>query len=367
MFISQPVNNQLSFRQNTLLLLLSFLPFRLKSKIAHIEGIYYVFNRTTRILCSDILSIKDNIYHFHRQNLIKCIEYCSKVDVIHLHSEDVNYIRIVYKLYNEFNIPFVITMHSGNFNLNKYDSQDIKTFHLASKVVTVSSSNARKLHTNLNIEIQIIHNLVDNDIFYLKSSHEKPTKKFTFIMLASTLAPTKGTLTLLNAIALTKDLDYSIIIGGSTTYQKELIEISKKMGIYDKIIWKKGMQKTEMAKLLNSSHCFILPSQAETFGVVLIEALATGLPVISTKCGGPEDIVTENNGILINVDDDIQLSKSMRFMIDNASRIYNANEIVKETLNKFHPEIICRKYHTLYNEVMIKSECMMNRKKNNEA
>ena len=52
-----------------------------------------------------------------------------------------------------------------------------------------------------------------------------------------------------------------------------------------------------------SSRVLVVPSKEETFSVVLIEALATGLPVISTRCGGPEFILQEGGGQLVPMDD----------------------------------------------------------------
>ena len=55
----------------------------------------------------------------------------------------------------------------------------------------------------------------------------------------------------------------------------------------------------EIVKVYEECDCFVLPSAGETFGVVYVEAMAAGLPVIATRCGGPEDFVNEDNGILI--------------------------------------------------------------------
>jgi glycosyltransferase involved in cell wall biosynthesis len=59
------------------------------------------------------------------------------------------------------------------------------------------------------------------------------------------------------------------------------------------------------------ANAFVLPSAFETFGVVLVEALATGIPVISTHCGGPEEIVEPGLGTLVDRDDDEGLAAAM--------------------------------------------------------
>jgi glycosyltransferase involved in cell wall biosynthesis len=105
--------------------------------------------------------------------------------------------------------------------------------------------------------------------------------------------------------------------------------------------------KKEMMKC----NVFVLSSLTETFGVVLIEALSCGKPVISTKSGGPDDIITRDNGILITVNDDQDLSKAMREIYDNY-HLYNSNKIRQDCLNKYGSNAITDQLINLYNEVL---------------
>jgi len=68
-----------------------------------------------------------------------------------------------------------------------------------------------------------------------------------------------------------------------------------------------------------AADAFVLPSRAENFGVVLIEALTTGLPLISTRCGGPEDIVTPDVGLLLEPEDEPALGDALVTMRATAS------------------------------------------------
>lgn len=68
------------------------------------------------------------------------------------------------------------------------------------------------------------------------------------------------------------------------------------------------------------AHSLVLCSDVETFGIVLIEAIACGLPVIATKCGGPEDVITDEIGLLVERNDPGALGTAMRQMHDTAVR-----------------------------------------------
>ena len=99
---------------------------------------------------------------------------------------------------------------------------------------------------------------------------------------------------------------------------------------------------------------FVLASRRETFGVVYIEAMAAGLPVIATRCGGPEDFVTEENGILIPVDDAAALTDAMEHMMLHR-REYDSASISADIRRKFAPETIAARLTDIYKTVLEKN------------
>ena len=105
--------------------------------------------------------------------------------------------------------------------------------------------------------------------------------------------------------------------------------------------------RDKLKEIYPQGDAFVLASKSETFGVVFIEAMATGLPVIATDCGGPSDIVNEKNGYLIPVDDKQALVEALIKMHDNACG-FNSLEISKMCAEKFSPEKIANSLVSLY-------------------
>ena len=85
---------------------------------------------------------------------------------------------------------------------------------------------------------------------------------------------------------------------------------------------------------MNGCNCFVCSSRVETLSCVLNEAAACGKPVISTRCGGPLDIVTEETGLLTPVDDPEAMAQAMHTMRDTI-RQYDPVRIRSLTLERF--------------------------------
>ena len=95
----------------------------------------------------------------------------------------------------------------------------------------------------------------------------------------------------------------------------------------------------------------VLPSKYETFGVVLIESLALGRPVIATRCGGPESIVRQQDGLLIEPNDINALSLAMKSMVKNYEN-YNSLEIRQACIERFGSRSIAKKIINNYSEII---------------
>ena len=94
----------------------------------------------------------------------------------------------------------------------------------------------------------------------------------------------------------------------------------------------------------------VLPSLYETFGVTLIEAMASGLPVIATRCGGPEELVNKDTGILVEPDNCNALISAINYMIDNLQD-YSPELISRYARERFSYKSVGRQFDKVYHTV----------------
>ncbi len=136
--------------------------------------------------------------------------------------------------------------------------------------------------------------------------------------------------------------------GPKKHYLKNLII---ELGIEKCVEFTGKLSREEMLPKLSYSNVFVLPSNSETFGVVYIEAMALGLPVIATKCGGPEDFVDSSNGLLIERNSEERLVDAMEYMYKHYNE-YKRESISGSVINRYSPSKIARQIELLYMECL---------------
>lgn len=258
-------------------------------------------------------------------------------DIIHAHN--FLYAGIIAKfIKDEYGVNYIVTEHSSSFVRNKLSSGKIKSIENvaknALKVTAVSSSfnNILKEYTKTNIDL--LPNIVD-DSFFQKKFQNKISKNFIFLHIAS-LDKNKNQELLIKSFEKIAKLNHNVYlnIAGSGYMKKYLESLVKKLDIQKQVNFLGRISQEKVRDEMMKSNCFVLSSNFETFGVVLIEALACGLPLIATECGGPKDIVNKQNGILIKTNNQLELKKAMLYMYENSYK-YDREKLRNGAKEKF--------------------------------
>lgn len=329
-------------------------------KSKYVKNDVYVYRDDSYNLFYDTLpiDIKSRLFKKKLLNLYKKIELeRGKPDIIHIHSSVLAGHGGVY-LAKKYSIPVLVTEHSSAFLQDNFNSDQRKLVKSAldESDCIVSVSNGLKDHilkyTN-NEELRVIPNIVNIKKFNI-SPQKSSSNKFTFLTVCY-LNNNKGLDILLKAFSrLSKQSeDINLVICGDGREKQNLINLSKELGIEEKVNFVGAVSRDEVNLQMNRANCFVLPSRFETFGVVLIEALACGLPIISTKTSGPSDIVTKDNGLLVNIDDVEQLSEAMNNIYENIEE-YNSIKIRQSCIELYSESSITEKIIDLYKEIIKK-------------
>lgn len=269
-------------------------------------------------------------------------------DLIHAHFAA----EYAYIINQKYGIPYVITEHSSSINrddLKKdYVSKIQKYYQHADKVLSVSSALAERVQYYTGVDCLVVPNIIDTGLFL--GTKKKKHDGFRMVT-TSNLIPLKRTWNILQALSEMQDYNIQLDIIGDGPMKKELCTYAYEKGMDDKVCFHGLLKRDKIAKLYELEDCFILPSSSETFGVAYVEAMAAGLPVIATRCGGPEDFVNDSNGLLIDVDDLAQLKQAILFMY-NHYMDYDASRIKEDVTMKFSPEVVANRIKSIYKEIL---------------
>lgn len=289
----------------------------------------------------------------------KVVSELGRPDIIHAHFYDMGIVAGV--ISKENNIPLVITEHFSGLNNDeiseKLRNAAVKSYSNADELIAVSREFAGKLHNNTGFDFRIVSNIVDMDAFsdICPAERDPGDRAFSFISVGN-LRPIKGHRDLLEAFSTASResaVEMELTIVGQGPERESLERQAGDLGISDKVFFKGQLDRREIAELYRSCDAFVLLSRAETFGVAYIEAMAAGLPVIATACGGPNEFVDDSNGIMVPVGDKEAYVKALLDMAENAGK-YDSEKIRKDIINRFSPEIIAEELNQIYEDAILR-------------
>lgn len=267
-------------------------------------------------------------------------------DVVHLHCCELAY--EAGSLCRRYGLPLVYTEHySGVLGTPGRLLRGKLRFALKKSLYSLAvSESLRTAMSRYGGPIIVVPNGIDIRQFTLKPSPAR--QNFVFGAMGS-LVPVKGHALLLRAFAQAlPQLDGALLrLGGDGPEKENLTRLATELGIADSVIFEGEVPRDKAPDFYNGSDCVVCSSYRETFGVVLIEALACGRPVVSTRCGGPEDIIGKGDGILCEPGDQNSLARALVSM-RQTSGTYRPEEIRRGCAARFSWEAVCSRLEKIY-------------------
>lgn len=318
----------------------------LKKDGVQIEAINIPCGRIPRI-------IADRIRTMALRKLYKRIKNkYGQPKIIHAHFLSCGYITV--KVFEKSNIPLVVTEHFSAMNQKNLNSYLLSlgkyVYPRVDKVIAVSSSLAGNIKNTFGVDALVIPNIIDTTKFQYR--RKEKDKTFSFISTGSLIKEKRMDLLIEAFNEVFKGNNRTILyIFGEGPERHRLKIMINKFGLEKQIFLMGLVDRKEIAEKMSESNCFVLASSSETFGVAYIEAMAMGLPVIATRCGGPEDFVTAKNGILVPVNDLNALTKGLQVIHKNIE-FYDRQAISASAKKMFAPSIIAQQLIDVYKKVI---------------
>ncbi len=230
-----------------------------------------------------------------------------------------------------------------------------KMYHKADYITSVSHSLKESLKTGFNLpdqKINVIYNPVDIEsiLSSMNLAVANPIKE-QYLIAIGRLEKVKQYGLLLEAFALVrKDKILKLVILGEGSELGNLQTISKRLGIAEHVIFI-GFTANPWAYITHAE-ALLLTSRQEGFSIVIVESMIAGCPVISTRSGGPEEIIKhDRNGILVTDNCQNIADETIRLLEQKTLRRRMINEARKHAA-RFEPKKICPQISEMFDRIM---------------
>ncbi|WP_333821051.1 glycosyltransferase [Ohtaekwangia sp.] len=247
--------------------------------------------------------------------------------------------------------PYILQEHTrvkNNFRSYFHRQLTLAGLRKADALVAVGTRLATELKSLLHRDINVIPNVVEVERY--RYDHRPQTTVMQIGFLGGMNTAVKGLDILLQAIAGIQK-DFVLHIGGTGSKEEEYKAQAEQLGIASKCKFYGFIPYNDIPQWMEQLHFFVCSSRYETFCVALVEAMASGVPVVSTCCGGPEDFVNEGNGLLVENENIAALREGIRHMMQTHQQ-YNPQAIAIYASDNFSRQSFLTRIEKLYHEVI---------------
>ena len=288
------------------------------------------------------------------REMLVLLRQCGKPDVIHVHSYGAAKYAAVLRLFS--GVPYVITEHVSWFargTMTKHALREAALAYRKANGVLAVSPGLRKTIAPLcgGKKIQVLPNPV-NEAFFARTRKDIPARPFRFISVGW-LEKNKGMDLLLEAFGRLIDsgADAHLTVCGSGSEKEALEAQAKELSRAGRVTFTGAVPREKIGEYLAESHAFVLASRVETFGVVFVEAMACGLPIVMTKTNAWEMLAVPETGLAVEIEDADGLAAAMASVMENYSA-YDPDTIREICRSRFSEKAVCEQLTAVYESVV---------------
>lgn len=257
--------------------------------------------------------------------------------------------------------PVVVTVHGHDLKDLAVNRSTWRTWVRdaligADRVIAVSEDLADRAR-DLGVaeeRLRQIPNGVDCELF--RPATRTPGEGGWRLIYCGRYDPAKGIDELLQALkglrAEGRDVHLDLVGGGATALKNDFPERAAQLGVGDRVRFIDEVPWRQMPALFGAADIFVLPSHSEGLPLSLLEAFACGLPVVTTRCGGPEEVVDASMGRLAEPRDVPGLQAALAATIDDYGS-YDRGHIRRVAERRFDYRAVARRIHSVYEEACV--------------
>ena len=287
-----------------------------------------------------------SLWRFYRANMM-ALKSCRKPDLIHVHIlTRLGVIAWMQKLLHK--TPYIITEHWSRYlpgndfrgTLRKYFTKIVVRNAKLVTTVTENLANAMKAHGLKNGNYVTLPNVVNLDMFHISEKNNTPCKIIHISCFEDKSKNISGLLESLKIVE-NKGFEFQCTLIGEGMDFELMKEKAESLQLINKVSFTGLLEGQALAGELASGDFLVLSSNYENMPVVILEALASGLPVVSTNVGGIKEMIDDTKGILVEPRNKEALAEAIIKMIDTYKN-YDATYLRNSVIEKYGYESVGR-------------------------
>jgi glycosyltransferase involved in cell wall biosynthesis len=266
---------------------------------------------------------------------------------------------VAHRLSRRYGVPFLVTElapWTSSLDRRTVRRHALPAARAAFTILALSThvEQTIRAYAGDDVHVRVVPPGVDGSAFRPDPSAERVPDQVLFVGFVNF---NKGVDVLLRAFAelKTRGEPGRLVLAGGAYYRntrlqmEQLQGLATSLGVDDRVTFLGNQLPPDVARLMRESAVVVLPSRAEAFGAVLAEALASGTPVVASRSGGPEDIVTDDVGRLVPVGDHVALADAIAHVLRRRDT-YRPEALREYALARFGLTTVADRIHDAYLE-----------------